>query len=146
VRRRDARSILARRDGAHLAGSAGAGGAGEERRSACRRRRQRGAQRGLPGRQARVIGLIGDDEAGGLLEESLAARGVACAFERLPDAPTITKLRVISRHQQLIRLDFEERFDARHAARVALLAAHLDGMDVLVLSDYAKGTLPTCRP
>jgi len=94
------------------------------------------------GAKARVIGLIGDDEAGRLLEESLVAQGVACAFERLPDAPTITKLRVISRHQQLIRLDFEERFDARHAARVgAALAAHLDGVDVLVLSDYAKGTL-----
>lgn len=94
------------------------------------------------GAKARVVGLIGDDEAGRLLEESLVAQGVACAFERLPDAPTITKLRVISRHQQLIRLDFEERFDARHAARVgAALAVHLDGVDVLVLSDYAKGTL-----
>lgn len=94
------------------------------------------------GARARVIGLVGDDEAGRLLGESLAARGVACAFERLADAPTITKLRVISRHQQLIRLDFEERFDARHAPRVAdALAAHLEGIDVLVLSDYAKGTL-----
>jgi D-beta-D-heptose 7-phosphate kinase/D-beta-D-heptose 1-phosphate adenosyltransferase len=58
------------------------------------------------------------------------------------DAPTITKLRVISRHQQLIRLDFEERFAAIHAERVlAALEAGLDGVDVLVLSDYAKGTL-----
>lgn len=94
------------------------------------------------GAQARVIGLIGEDEAGRLLEESLLAQGVECAFERLSDAPTITKLRIISRHQQLIRLDFEEPFDACHAARIgAALAAHLDGVDVLVLSDYAKGTL-----
>lgn len=94
------------------------------------------------GARARVIGLVGDDEAGRLLEESLAARGVECAFTRLADAPTITKLRVISRHQQLIRLDFEERFDPRHAASIsAALAGHLDGVNVLVLSDYAKGTL-----
>lgn len=94
------------------------------------------------GARARVIGLVGDDEAGRLLEQSLTTRGVACAFERLSDAPTITKLRVISRHQQLIRLDFEAYFDARHAPRIAeALAAHLDGVDVLVLSDYAKGTL-----
>ena len=71
------------------------------------------------GARARVIGLVGDDEAGRLLEESLAAQGVECAFTRLPDAPTITKLRVISRHQQLIRLDFEERFDPRHAISIS---------------------------
>ena len=94
------------------------------------------------GAQARVIGLVGEDEAGRLLEDSLLSRGVACAFERVSDAPTITKLRVISRHQQLIRLDFEERFDARHGARVAAaLEAHLEGVSVVVLSDYAKGTL-----
>ena len=94
------------------------------------------------GARARVIGLVGDDEAGRLLEDKLAAQGVECALERVEDAPTITKLRVISRHQQLIRLDFEERFAAIHAERVlAALEAGLDGVDVLVLSDYAKGTL-----
>ncbi|MBS0355635.1 MAG: D-glycero-beta-D-manno-heptose-7-phosphate kinase [Proteobacteria bacterium] len=94
------------------------------------------------GAQARVVGLIGDDEAGRLLESGLVERGVHCAFERLSDAPTITKLRVISRHQQLIRLDFEERFDDRQAALVGVaLAAQLEQADVLVLSDYAKGTL-----
>lgn len=94
------------------------------------------------GARARVIGLVGDDEAGRLLEDKLAAQGVECALERVEDAPTITKLRVISRHQQLIRLDFEERFAALHAERVlAALEAALDGVDVLVLSDYAKGTL-----
>lgn len=94
------------------------------------------------GARARVIGLVGDDEAGRLLEDKLAAQGVECALERVEDAPTITKLRVISRHQQLIRLDFEERFAALHAGRVlAALEAGLGDVDVLVLSDYAKGTL-----
>ncbi len=94
------------------------------------------------GARARVIGLVGDDEAGRLLGENLVARGVDCSFEHLADAPTITKLRIISRHQQLIRLDVEERFAATHAPRMAAaLAANLDGVDVLVLSDYAKGTL-----
>ena len=66
-------------------------------------------------------------------------RGVECALERVQDAPTITKLRVISRHQQLIRLDFEERFAALHAGRVlAALEAGLGDVDVLVLSDYAR--------
>jgi len=51
-------------------------------------------------------------------------------------------LRVVSRHQQLIRLDFEELFDEASAEAVnrraeALLAA----TDIIILSDYAKGSL-----
>jgi D-beta-D-heptose 7-phosphate kinase/D-beta-D-heptose 1-phosphate adenosyltransferase len=94
------------------------------------------------GCQATVIGLVGEDEAGRLLAERLAAQGVDARLLTVSDAPTITKLRVISRHQQLIRLDFEDRFGAQHAGLVeAALAAGLTGADALILSDYAKGTL-----
>ena len=94
------------------------------------------------GARAEVIGLVGDDEAAQLLEECLRSRGVACAFSRLHDAPTITKLRVISRQQQLIRLDFERSFNAAQAAKMLpALEKRLEGVDVLLLSDYAKGTL-----
>src|SRR5690606_37992156 len=77
-----------------------------------------------------------------LLAERLAARGVDCRLQIVADAPTITKLRVISRHQQLIRLDFEERFAPHHAACVTA-ATHdaLEGVQAMILSDYAKGTL-----
>lgn len=94
------------------------------------------------GCRAALVGLVGCDEAGRLLAEHLAALGVDCHLEVLDDAPTITKLRVISRQQQLIRLDFEDAFDPRHAPRVeAALTAALAQADALILSDYAKGTL-----
>jgi D-beta-D-heptose 7-phosphate kinase / D-beta-D-heptose 1-phosphate adenosyltransferase len=94
------------------------------------------------GCRATVVGLVGNDEAGRLLVERLAGLGVDCRLETVADAPTITKLRVISRHQQLIRLDFEDAFGAQHGPRVeAALAASLDGADAVILSDYAKGTL-----
>lgn len=94
------------------------------------------------GCQATVVGLVGEDEAGRLLAERLAAQGVDCCLEAVADAPTITKLRVISRHQQLIRLDFEDAFGPHHGHRVeAALAAHLAEADAVILSDYAKGTL-----
>ncbi len=60
----------------------------------------------------------------------------------LSNTPTVTKLRVISRHQQLIRLDFEDRFQDIDAGR--LLAEFRRGLpdcDVVVFSDYGKGTL-----
>jgi D-beta-D-heptose 7-phosphate kinase/D-beta-D-heptose 1-phosphate adenosyltransferase len=94
------------------------------------------------GCRATVVGLVGEDEAGRRLAEELAARGVDCRLEAVADAPTITKLRVISRHQQLIRLDFEDAFAPHHGPRVAAaLGECLGQADAVILSDYAKGTL-----
>jgi D-beta-D-heptose 7-phosphate kinase/D-beta-D-heptose 1-phosphate adenosyltransferase len=55
---------------------------------------------------------------------------------------TVTKLRVMSRHQQLIRLDFEggiPGFDG--SGLVAPFGEGLADADVVVLSDYGKGAL-----
>ena len=94
------------------------------------------------GAAATLVGLVGMDEAGVELETRLNAAGVLCDFEKAANKPTITKLRVVSRHQQLIRLDFEQAFDETHAnALNSKVAELLDNADVLVLSDYAKGAL-----
>ncbi|MES2625338.1 MAG: bifunctional D-glycero-beta-D-manno-heptose-7-phosphate kinase/D-glycero-beta-D-manno-heptose 1-phosphate adenylyltransferase HldE [Pseudomonadota bacterium] len=94
------------------------------------------------GAAASLVGLVGDDVAGRELQISLNAAGVFCDFHRVPGKPTITKLRVISRHQQLIRLDFEEMFSAEDAVPLtAKVDALLSKVDVLVISDYNKGAL-----
>ncbi|MEY4640988.1 MAG: bifunctional D-glycero-beta-D-manno-heptose-7-phosphate kinase/D-glycero-beta-D-manno-heptose [Pseudomonadota bacterium] len=94
------------------------------------------------GAAASLVGLVGDDITGRELETSLNAAGVLCDFHRVATKPTITKLRVISRHQQLIRLDFEEPFERESAMHlVAKVRTLLKGVDVLVLSDYNKGAL-----
>jgi D-beta-D-heptose 7-phosphate kinase/D-beta-D-heptose 1-phosphate adenosyltransferase len=98
------------------------------------------------GAQASLVGLAGRDEAGANLAALLEQAGIACAIERLDNLPTITKLRVLSRHQQLIRLDFEEPFHAvAPAAMVDSFAARLDQAQAVVLSDYGKGTLQGVR-
>ena len=94
------------------------------------------------GSRTRLLGVTGDDEAAGSLEAQLGAAGIDCRFQKLANTPTVTKLRVISRHQQLIRLDFEDRFQDIDAGR--LLAEFRSGLadcDVVVFSDYGKGTL-----
>ncbi|MCB1730566.1 MAG: bifunctional heptose 7-phosphate kinase/heptose 1-phosphate adenyltransferase, partial [Halieaceae bacterium] len=95
------------------------------------------------GTGSRLGGHCGDDEMADSLQAMLAGAGVECAFTRMAGCPTITKLRVISRHQQLIRLDFEQPAPASTdvQALVADLPQLLDGCQVLVLSDYAKGIL-----
>ncbi len=94
------------------------------------------------GGQVTLMGLVGDDEPGRALNSTLSKAGVECCFEQLHQFPTITKLRVISRHQQLIRMDFEDGFPGFDSGNLLLefekqLASH----DVVVLSDYGKGTL-----
>ncbi|HHM06100.1 MAG TPA: bifunctional D-glycero-beta-D-manno-heptose-7-phosphate kinase/D-glycero-beta-D-manno-heptose 1-phosphate adenylyltransferase HldE [Gammaproteobacteria bacterium] len=89
-----------------------------------------------------LVGVTGADESAALVEAQLAAAGVDCRFEKMGGAPTITKLRVISRHQQLIRLDFEQALPAAAAAAVLAHArACLPQCQVVLLSDYGKGTL-----
>ena len=57
------------------------------------------------GVSTRLVGVVGEDAAAAALESLLGQRGIVCQFARAKDRPTITKTRVQSRGQQLIRLD-----------------------------------------
>ena len=94
------------------------------------------------GSATRLVGIVGKDETGEELSSRLNAAGVYCDFLESVDKPTITKLRVISQHQQLIRLDFEQPFQLPDRAGLQDKAKSLiDDTQVLVLSDYGKGAL-----
>ena len=94
------------------------------------------------GGKVSVMGFVGNDEVAETLKAVLEKAGVLCLFEALDDYPTITKLRVMSRHQQLIRLDFEDGFHAVDNEKL-LHQYHAEMMQAsaIVLSDYGKGTL-----
>jgi D-beta-D-heptose 7-phosphate kinase/D-beta-D-heptose 1-phosphate adenosyltransferase len=94
------------------------------------------------GAKATVLGWVGDDEPAGVLERQLTSRNVICRFLPVGEHATVTKLRIISRHQQLIRLDFEDGFAAaEHDKLLKVYAEMVAGHDLVVLSDYGKGTL-----
>ena len=89
-----------------------------------------------------LLSIVGDDTAANTLEHLLQDMGVDCQFIRIPQFPTITKLRVMGRNQQLVRLDFEENIEPLKAKDLLQhFSAHLSKFDIVVLSDYAKGTL-----
>ncbi|MDB5984989.1 MAG: hldE, partial [Nevskia sp.] len=73
------------------------------------------------------------------------ARQVEADFIESADRPNITKLRVLSRNQQLIRLDFEESLSQIGAfdrqAYLQRFRFALNDAQVVILSDYGKGTL-----
>ncbi len=98
------------------------------------------------GAQVSVIGYCGCDEAASALINILQNSGVRCLIESLDTISTISKLRVLSRHQQLIRLDFEDGFgEVPPDNALRQFSCELDETDVIVLSDYGKGTLQAVR-
>lgn len=94
------------------------------------------------GGQAALLSVSGDDEAADILADLLAQDGIANHILRSQHAPTTVKLRVLSKNQQLIRLDFEEEPDSGSLNDVLQTFGRLiSQFDVVILSDYGKGVL-----
>ncbi len=94
------------------------------------------------GGKVSLLGYTGDDEAADLLKKLMKEAGVLCQFEVLENLASITKIRVMSRHQQLIRLDFEDGFYGQdNGSLLHQYHAELEQAQVVILSDYGKGTL-----
>jgi rfaE bifunctional protein kinase chain/domain len=94
------------------------------------------------GGKATLLSVIGDDEAGRTLASLLEKEQVTTMFHKDAQLPTTVKLRVIGRQQQLLRIDFEtppsrEVLDDKLGDFESLV----DGVDVVILSDYGKGGL-----
>ncbi|WP_337842710.1 bifunctional D-glycero-beta-D-manno-heptose-7-phosphate kinase/D-glycero-beta-D-manno-heptose 1-phosphate adenylyltransferase HldE [Rheinheimera sp.] len=89
-----------------------------------------------------LLGIIGQDSAGDSLLQLLESEHIESQLVRQHSRPTIAKMRVVSRQQQIVRLDQEESFSADDATALAeKFAAVLPLYDVVVFSDYAKGSL-----
>ena len=94
------------------------------------------------GAKTTILGVIGDDEAGRHVSELLKSCSVDNQLEVDGKVPTTVKLRVIARQQQLIRLDFEEApSEAALAHKLERYEKLISDADVVILSDYGKGTL-----
>jgi D-beta-D-heptose 7-phosphate kinase/D-beta-D-heptose 1-phosphate adenosyltransferase len=96
--------------------------------------------------QPTLMGLTGNDEAAEILEDRLTHHGVNCQFIKLDGCTTITKLRILSRHQQLIRLDFEDGFHSEEAFGKDSLSANgsiqAEGSTPAEGSSQAEGSSP----
>lgn len=94
------------------------------------------------GSQCDLIGIVGDDQDGLVLKKMMEESKICPQFILSKASPTIAKLRVISRHQQLIRIDFEKSYqDVDYSAIEAKLEESLKDSKVVICSDYGKGTL-----
>ncbi|BAU48615.1 heptose 1-phosphate adenyltransferase [Sulfurifustis variabilis] len=98
------------------------------------------------GARCTLLSITGDDREADKLEQLLDKADIGYRLYRDKLINTIVKLRVISRNQQLLRIDFES--PPSKDARVRLLdyyLEHLSQFDVVIVSDYGKGGLGYVR-
>ena len=94
-----------------------------------------------------LFGLVGEDEPARELSNALLASDVDAQLVASPELNTITKLRIVSRHQQLLRLDQEKDFSLFDSVMLLeKILLSIDQADLVVLSDYNKGTLANICP
>jgi rfaE bifunctional protein kinase chain/domain len=89
-----------------------------------------------------LLGVVGADEAGDQVERILRESSIHSFLKRDEAISTIIKLRVIGRQQQMVRIDFEEApSETTLRDKLTSYKALLPDFDVVVLSDYNKGSL-----
>lgn len=92
-----------------------------------------------------LLGIVGEDEAGGALRRTLEERGLSpAALLSDPGRRTTVKTRIIAHSQQVVRADWESTDDLAEGVEsriLALLEEVVPRSKALVLSDYSKGAL-----
>lgn len=89
-----------------------------------------------------IIGIVGDDPDGRNVMNLFEKNSILSSLVVSADSPTITKLRISSRNQQMIRCDFEETPSVSDINRItSLFVDNIDSCDLVILSDYRKGAL-----
>lgn len=94
------------------------------------------------GAEVHLLGLMGQDEQGRYFQACLDETSIQSHIISCQGQSTINKLRIISQNQQLIRVDVDNNFTT--VCKKAMMAKYdelLDTVDVVILSDYNKGTL-----
>ncbi|MET8862143.1 D-glycero-beta-D-manno-heptose 1-phosphate adenylyltransferase [Nonomuraea sp. NPDC004580] len=98
------------------------------------------------GARVRLVGVVGDDECGATLVESLCLLGVGVDLVTVPGRRTAHKRRLITSGQLTARYDEEDHGELPEDAERELLSrltGALAGADVVVACDYGGGV---CTP
>jgi D-beta-D-heptose 7-phosphate kinase/D-beta-D-heptose 1-phosphate adenosyltransferase len=92
-----------------------------------------------------LVGCIGTDAEGDQLKKHLASNSISSKhLIEIADRPTSVKTRVVAHSQHVVRVDRETINSITSDAEsklIALVRQLLDSVDLLIISDYAKGSL-----
>lgn len=98
------------------------------------------------GAKVTLCGLVGDDNEGRILKDLLEDAGIASHYlAKMKSRPTTHKNRIVSRNQQMLRFDREQKDELKgieaNQFKEAVLTAVAENPDVVILQDYNKGVL-----
>ncbi len=85
-----------------------------------------------------LCGVVGDDNANAIMSKKLKELNIE-NLNIISDKPTTQKTRIIASHQQLIRIDWEDKTPFLDFKQI--LDKLPKDVDAVIISDYAKGTI-----
>lgn len=102
------------------------------------------------GCKVKLLSITGQDAAADIIQQLLDAQNIAHSILRIENFSTIVKLRVLCRHQQMIRLDHEDEHGNLtlddYTALNNLYSTEISNYKAVILSDYSKGVLTNPQP
>ena len=96
------------------------------------------------GGQVAVVGVVGNDRWGATLLADLASRAVDTGGVVRAARPTTVKTRVIAHHQQVVRVDREQREPLTSAVidkLTRVIEGRLGEAGAVIIEDYGKGVI-----
>ena len=91
-----------------------------------------------------ILGIVGDDNEGAILEDTLLKNSVKTQFITDAKISTTTKTRIIAHGQQVVRTDYEDIRDV-NSDQIKIIKDILDKIiseiDAIIIQDYNKGLL-----
>ncbi len=94
------------------------------------------------GGSVKLVGAVGNDIHGDFIHGLLDKENISATLIKIDGRPTTVKTRVMSRRQQMIRLDQESRhsYTKKELEKLLSLIEHeLVENQIIILSDYSKG-------
>jgi D-beta-D-heptose 7-phosphate kinase/D-beta-D-heptose 1-phosphate adenosyltransferase len=99
------------------------------------------------GASVKIFGILGNDDNGNKLSELLKQTDIdSNDLITDPERITTTKTRIITRNQQIVRIDYEQNNPISDITRKKMARSYLSSMDKfkpdgIIISDYAKGLI-----
>jgi D-beta-D-heptose 7-phosphate kinase / D-beta-D-heptose 1-phosphate adenosyltransferase len=88
-----------------------------------------------------LVSTIGKDVEGKIIKKILNNKNIDLNFKEVDGCQTIKKLRIFSKHHQMIRLDFESKKEKYKINLDNKLKKKIDAHKLVLISDYEKGSL-----
>tara|TARA_B100000242_G_C43034428_1_gene482178 strand:- start:227 stop:1687 length:1461 start_codon:yes stop_codon:yes gene_type:complete len=98
------------------------------------------------GANCSLVGTIGLDREGEAIKDLCKKYNIETYLNEKKELRTINKTRIVSRNQQLLRMDFENYEDNKlRTLDFKIYYELIESHDLIIFSDYLKGTLPNCN-